>query len=149
MKLLPNYFKRIGWIAFVASFILTSINNWDETRNSFWEGWYNGVDKVMPENVLIQKPYEYLIVSGWHWIFDITAVVAVLLVCFAADKNEDELMSKLRLESVAIATIIWTAVFLLIHAITPDLNINISILSLLPILTYLIVFGIKKQSIYL
>jgi len=109
--LFPNKYKKLGWVILVPSIIIGCISFFGDYTPSFLDakvpslfsnGIFEGNDwfKLVRTNLLDEIAGVALIVSG-------------LLVAFSREKNEDEFISTIRLESLVWATYVNYAILLL------------------------------------
>jgi hypothetical protein len=111
--LLPNKFKLIGWILLIPSSILGLFVIFKEFRFSFLEM------KVLTISSGGIAPWESVNAFAFEkenltaTIVGILFLLGALMVALAKEKNEDEFISKKRLESLLWATIINYIILLL------------------------------------
>ncbi len=98
--LLPNKMKKIGWIIFIPSFLFGTI------------AWFSGLefDSLLKTNViaifyegLLSGDYKFITVIKNGVLDEIIAILIIvggLMVCFSKEKDEDEFIAKIRLESL-------------------------------------------------
>ncbi|WP_320814909.1 hypothetical protein [Flavobacterium sp.] len=101
--LFPNSFKKIGWFLFVPSVIITVLIsvlhiNSDEYLNV-------NVFAVYVDEILGKHHYFKLIKNSiLDEILTISMILGGILICFSKLKVEDEMISKIRYESLVWAT---------------------------------------------
>ena len=100
--LLPNQFKKIGWIVFIPSFIMGILWLIFEFEPNFFD--VNVISFF--NNELFNSPEFVVIVENniANEILGVLIIISASFVAFAKEKNEDEFISKLRLESLVWAT---------------------------------------------
>ncbi|MEJ8801492.1 hypothetical protein [Pontibacter sp. H249] len=102
--LFPHRFKMIGWILFVPAVILGLLTTlfdftpfeWDATVFAIYDGGLFESSKVM---TLVEN-------NVFDEIVGITAIAGGLLAAFSKEKDEDEYIAQIRLESLLWATYI-------------------------------------------
>ncbi len=100
--LFPNSFKKVGWVIFSVSIVMTLIFFMLEEGPKFLDF---KVFSLEVSNIFEGSKF-------FHWIknnlFDeitsLTIIIGAMLVAFSAEKVEDELISKLRLDALVWAT---------------------------------------------
>ena len=109
--LLPNQFKRIGWIILIPSAILGVLKVFDVLRFEFldkakmfalYSDDFPGGGKVcgIVQNNISDE------------ILGILCIIGAILVAFSKEKNEDEFIAKIRMESLVWATYINYAILI-------------------------------------
>ena len=109
--LLPNKFKKIGWIIFVPSLIVGIL--WLIFK---FEPNFLNVKVLSFFNDELFKSLEFIVVVENNIIDEILGVLIIIsasFIAFAKEKNEDEFISKLRLESLVWATYVNYAILIL------------------------------------
>ncbi|MBN1650867.1 MAG: hypothetical protein JW857_06040 [Bacteroidales bacterium] len=100
--LLPYSFKKIGWLIFIPSFILGILWLIFDFEPAF-----------LDVNVIGLFSHDFMKTRGFIAIFEnnianeligVFIIVSGIFVAFAKEKNEDEFISKIRLESLLRAT---------------------------------------------
>lgn len=100
--LLPNQFKKIGWIVFIPSFILGVLWLIFEFEPAFLD-----VKVISLFNNELFKPSDFISIienNIANEIIGVLVIVGASFIVFAKEKNEDEFISKMRLESLVRAT---------------------------------------------
>ncbi len=104
--LLPNKFKLIGWILLVPSSVLGLFVIFDEFKLSFLELRVFTISSGGFAPWEISKAFSFEKENLTATIIGIIFLVGALMVTLAREKNEDEFISKMRLESLLWATIL-------------------------------------------
>lgn len=104
--LLPNKFKLIGWLFLIPSSVLGLFIIFEEFKFSFLELRVFTISSggIAPWDVT--KAFKFETENLTATIVGILFLVGALMVTLAREKNEDEFISKKRLESMLWATII-------------------------------------------
>ena len=134
--LLPNKFKKIGWIVFVPSFIMGILWLIFEFEPNFFD--VNVISFF--NNELFNSPEFVVIVENniANEILGVLIIISASFVAFAKEKNEDEFISKLRLESLVIAT--YLSYGILIFALLFIYNMAFLTVMIINMFTILIFF---------
>lgn len=123
--LLPNEFKKIGWFLFIPSCIFGAI-----LLFMFWEAqnipgldWFNWNVPAIATEEPLSDPQFFLIVKTnvLDEIISLLIIISALFVAFSKEKQEDEYISKIRLESLVWATYVNYAVLALAIIFVYDL----------------------------
>jgi len=100
--LFPHHYKPIGWVIFVIGFILGIILMLNDYNYPEWEV---SVFPLISENDFFSKPaFEWSTNNIADEIASVFIIVGGILVCFSKTKDEDEYISKIRIESLFWAT---------------------------------------------
>ena len=100
--LFPHHYKPIGWVIFVIGFILGIILMLNDYNYPEWEV---SVFPLISENDFFSKPaFEWSTNNIADEIASVFIIVGGILVCFSKTKDEDEYISKIRMESLIWAT---------------------------------------------
>lgn len=104
--LLPNGYKKVGWILFVPSAVLALL----------------GLFEVLPDDLLTTKMPPFVYATGVFgtettndWLNEIYLVglaLSLLFIGFSREKDEDELIAELRLSSIAFAAKVSTVILI-------------------------------------
>lgn len=94
--LLPNKFKKIGWILLVPSFVVGLYL----TIIGFEPKWLNGKMLSIFPTLSNGKYFTVIDVNFMNTIVGVLFIVGGLLVSFSKEKNEDEFIAKIRLSSL-------------------------------------------------
>jgi len=101
--LLPNQFKRIGWVLFIPGIILGIIFLINQSER--FEFFNITVFSIADQQALGKTEFFSFTKNN---IFDetigILIIIGALFIAFAKEKSEDEFISKIRLESLVWAT---------------------------------------------
>lgn len=144
--LLPNRFKAIGWIILIPSFIFAVL--WvagfrPEVQAPVFAIWSNQNEMFS----IIRK-------DVYNEIISVPLLISLLMVTFAKEKNEDEYISKIRLDSLVWSIYINSVMLLIaIMVVFRDGFHNIMIYNMFTTLIlfvvrfYLVLYLNKKQMI--
>ena len=100
--LFSHHYKPIGWVIFVIGFILGIILMLNDYNYPEWEV---SVFPLISENDFFSKPaFEWSTNNIADEIASVFIIVGGILVCFSKTKDEDEYISKIRMESLIWAT---------------------------------------------
>lgn len=137
--LLPNYFKKIGWILFLPFLTLGIFALFMDVESS----WLNiNVFAVWSQNIFEDDIFLSFIKNNiTDEILMIGFIVSMMFIAFSKEKKEDELLSKIRLESLMWAVYINYAVIILC-AVTLY-GIAFYWIMLLNLFTLLIIFMVR------
>lgn len=142
--LLPNKYKTIGWIILVPSFIMALL-------------WVAGIKLIVMTPVFAiwstkEELFTIIHKDIYNEIVSIPLLISLLMVTFAKEKNEDEYILKIRLDSLVWSIYInFTFLLLAIIFVFRDGFHNIMIYNMFMILIlfivrfYYILFKNKKQ----
>ena len=110
--LLPSRFKKMGWFIFVPAVIFGLISwfyEWEPAFLDFHVWGYTGLEETMGKLDIIQTPINNVL----NEICGVPIILSGILVAFSKEKQEDELISMIRLESLVWATY-WNYAILLL-----------------------------------
>lgn len=132
-QILPNKFKPIGLSIFIiccgipliATFLMGLFQPFDSNENSFFIR-------------------EILSVTVSKWL-SILTILGMLIYMLSKEKVEDDYISKLRLESYQLTTIMSLGITFILLLINSEIEFNLSYLLYIYIATYLITFHLKKR----
>lgn len=135
--LFPYKYRKIGWIILIPSFILGIFY--------LTNGYYSPdfLDVKIPQ-VKIQSfrtdTFKYFKNNILDEIIGVLLLVSLLFVAFSKEKNEDEFISKIRLESLVWATYFNYAILLLAIIFVYDFQfLNVMIINMFTILIIFII----------
>ena len=109
--LLPNRFKRYGWIIFIPSLILMIVMYFVDINPDFFD-----VSVFAIANQGFMQQTEYFTFLEKNITVDLALIMLItggVLVCFSKEKLEDEYIRALRLESLVWAVVINYALLIL------------------------------------
>jgi len=107
--LLPNKYKKIGWIIFIPALILGVIQLFFE----FSPSWLTiSLPHFFTERA--GKPFHFMEINLLNTIVGVFLIIGGLLVGFSKERNEDEFIEKIRLSSLLWA--VWVNYLLLLLA---------------------------------
>lgn len=147
--LFPNYFRIIGWILLFPSFLLSII-------------FYNyelpflkcKVFALISEDIFEPSKYFSVIETNvTNELFGILLIVAAVFVAFSREKNEDEYISKIRMESLIWAVYVNYGLLILCFILFYGFSfLNIMLYNLYTILIFFIIrfyfmkYKLRKQA---
>lgn len=104
--LFPNKYKAIGWILFIPSLILGIISLFIDIEPNFLDF---KVFSVFSDNIFDSKDgvfFDFIDDNIFNELLGIALIISSLLVAFSKEKEEDEYIIKIRLESLVWAVYI-------------------------------------------
>ena len=108
--LLPNRAKIWGWIIAIPSFILMMLYLQFDFTFSFLDYAQKNVKKISFDNGLL---FNIQFNNFTDEVGSILLIIGLLLIAFSKEKDEDERISQLRLESLLWATLLNSALIIL------------------------------------
>lgn len=153
--LLPNRFKTIGWIIFVPSFILGILwlcNIRFEIQSPVFTIWSQSL--IDANNSLINTNTFFHIFTKdiYNDIVAVSLLNSLLMLTFVREKNEDEYISKIRLDSLIWATLInfllllLAIIFVFKEAFTKVMIFNMFTILILFIIRFNLVLYMNKRQ---
>ena len=132
-QILPNRAKSIGLAIFIiccgipliTAFIMVIISPFSPNENSR----------------LTQALFHPILLK---WL-NILGIIGMLIYMLSKEKIEDEFITKLRLESFQITLMLLLFVTIVLLLLDDNLHFNVSYVTFVFILTYLIIFYLKKR----
>jgi hypothetical protein len=101
--LLPNKYKKAGWIILVPSLVIGLL----KVIIDFEPTWLNGkVLSVFPSGFNRQRYFNIVSVNLTNTIIGVFFILGALLVGFTKEKNEDEFIAGIRLSSLLWAVLV-------------------------------------------
>ena len=107
--LLPNKFKRMGWLILIPSAVIGLITLMYEYEPSFLD--FN-VPAIFIEFFADKKLFGMVENNILNEIFGILIIISSVFVAFSKEKSEDEYISKIRLESLVWAVYVNYSILL-------------------------------------
>lgn len=101
--LLPNRLKSVGWIIAIPAFVLMILNLHFGFSFSFLEFGVKDLKKILFDNGLL---FNIQYNNFTDEVGGVLLITGLLLITFSKEKDEDEMISKLRLESLLWAVFI-------------------------------------------
>lgn len=155
MKLLPNYFKKIGlflfFVGFVMSFLSTGVDGFVEgyvdSRNEYLTR--NSAKKGIEFHPKESGDFHYglSLSDGWNRFFDLCVYGGMLLYMLSREKNEDEFFRVIRLETGWMTMVFALALIFLIYLLAGEIKVGLSYLLALPLIFFLILYHFRKKWI--
>ena len=133
LRMLPNWFKKLGFIIFL---IGASV--------SMYEGFMEGLTGTPSDSGQFDSVKNYLGEKAIHW-FDILSILGMIIYIFSKEKVEDDYINKLRLESYQITALLGLSVTIVLYTFSEDIKLTLDYFIILFLWTYLITFAIKKR----
>ena len=118
--LFPDRYKKIGWLIFVPTLLISIyavVTDWEP-------GWLDTdvlaifVDPILGEDKLIDIIHNNIL----NELLGVLLILSSLLVAFSKEKDEDEMISKIRLESLVWATYFNYAILILALILVYDVS---------------------------
>ena len=136
--LFPHHYKPIGWVIFVIGFILGIILMLNDYNYPEWEV---SVFPLISENDFFSKPaFEWSTNNIADEIASVFIIVGGILVCFSKTKDEDEYISKIRMESLIWATYVNYIILIISIFFVFDISFfNVLIFNMFTILLFFMV----------
>lgn len=134
--LLPNQFKKIGWIVFIPSFIVGILWLFFEFEPAFLDV---KVLSLFNDDFLTSRGFFAITENNIaNEIIGVLIIISASFIAFAREKNEDEFISKIRLESLVRATYLNYAI--LIFALLFIYNMSFLTVMIINMFTVLLFF---------
>jgi len=136
--LFPHHYKPIGWVIFVIGFILGIILMLNDYNYPEWEV---SVFPLISENDFFSKPaFEWSTNNIADEIASVFMIVGGILVSFSKTKDEDEYISKIRMESLIWATYVNYIILIITILFVFDISFfNVLIFNMFTILLFFMV----------
>ena len=135
IKLLPNWCKKIGFGVFIICAILSGYI-------AFAEGFQIGMNGE-PIN---PKKNINLFTDNWLHIFDVLAILGMIIYMFSKEEVEDDYINKLRLESFQLTALVGLAITITAYAVSEEIKLTLDYFITLFLWFYLATFALKKRS---
>jgi predicted ABC-type exoprotein transport system permease subunit len=134
IKMLPNWGKKLGFLIFVLGFIISG-----------YKGFLQGITGCSPNSIRFNY-FENLFSDTILHLFEVLAILGMLLYMFSKEKIEDDYINKLRLESFQLTSFIGLAITIVVYAISGEIRLTLDYFIILFLWIYLGVFAIKKRT---
>jgi len=136
--LFSHHYKPIGWVIFVIGFILGIILMLNDYNYPEWEV---SVFPLISENDFFSKPaFEWSTNNIADEIASVFMIVGGILVSFSKTKDEDEYISKIRMESLIWATYVNYIILIISILFVFDISFfNVLIFNMFTILLFFMV----------
>jgi hypothetical protein len=136
--LFSHHYKPIGWVIFVIGFILGIILMLNDYNYPEWEV---SVFPLISENDFFSKPaFEWSTNNIADEIASVFMIVGGILVSFSKTKDEDEYISKIRMESLIWATYVNYIILIITILFVFDISFfNVLIFNMFTILLFFMV----------
>ena len=146
--LFPNKYKKWGWVVFIPtcvfSFLAVANDYTPEVLNTKVFAIY--VDQIMGDT----KAFSFVTTNILNEILGVLLIISGMVVAFSREKDEDELIAKIRLESLVWATFVNYGVLLLAIIFVYDMTfLWVMILNMFTILVFFIIrfnWQVRKLS---
>lgn len=132
-QILPNWCKKLGLVIFFAAELLGA-------GDSFMDG-FNNVE--LGTHHYFQDVYGPTLFS----IIYVLPMFGLLIYLFSKEKIEDDYINMLRLQSYQITITVFLIIAFVIYLITQNIDLGLEMTLELFMMTYLIIFWIKKRII--
>ncbi|MEO9572233.1 MAG: hypothetical protein ABJH82_00310 [Polaribacter sp.] len=159
IKMLPNWCKKVGLIIFFLSIVINF--SYVDSRESFCKGYNDGYNSTRTESkslfrkssetkeikTLNFKPFfiEKVLGSNSIHLFDVSILLGMIIYILAKEKIEDDYINKLRLESYQLTSVLVLFAALGLYSFFENLKFSLNIFITLYLLSYLIIFALKKR----
>jgi len=136
--LFSHHYKPIGWVIFVIGFILGIILMLNDYNYPEWEV---SVFPLISENDFFSKPaFEWSTNNIADEMASVFMIVGGILVSFSKTKDEDEYISKIRMESLIWATYVNYIILIITILFVFDISFfNVLIFNMFTILLFFMV----------
>tara|TARA_R110001583_G_scaffold49099_3_gene153792 strand:- start:3341 stop:3817 length:477 start_codon:yes stop_codon:yes gene_type:complete len=149
--LFSNKFKPLGWFLFVIGFVLGVVLMLNDIEYPNWE---LHVFPLISENDIFSNPaFEWNTNNIADEIASVLVIIGGILVSFSKIKDEDEYISKIRMESLIWATYVNYTVLLLTILFVFDMSFfNVLIYNMFTILLFFmlrfhyVLFKVKRET---
>jgi hypothetical protein len=144
IKMLPNWGKKLGFLVFVISVLITS--TFIESRKSFFEGYNAGL--VLENEILNLEPILFERVLGPESLhfFSVLIIIGLIIYMFSKEKVEDDYIDKLRLESFQLTSLISLAASVILYIAFKTMKLELDYFALIYLIIYLNIFALKKRQ---
>ena len=133
IKLLPNWCKKLGLGVFLIGFIVSG-----------FKGFMSGLTACNPKTTKYDFFINMFSVSIMH-VFEVLAVIGMLIYLLSKEKVEDDYINKLRLESYQLISLLSLLLALGLYVFSGSLKFSLDYLINLFLMSYLIIFALKKR----
>ncbi len=145
LQIFPNWGKKVGIVIFIIFAFL-------DGRDDFLRGYYKGQDNIPLNSHITLKDigifsFKEYFGENLMLLFGTLTFVGMLIYMLSKEKVEDDFINKLRLESYQLSFIGVTVLGLILHLLGLDAEFGLEMILSLLLVTYLIIFAIKKRSI--
>jgi hypothetical protein len=131
--MLPNWCKKLGFFLFIFGFSTSFYSGFMEGVNGgqFNSSKYNEFDDLFSESIM-------------H-LFEIIAIIGMVIYMFSKEKIEDDYIYKLRLESFQLTSLIGLGITIISYAISEEIKLTLDYFIILFLWIYLVTFALKKR----
>ncbi|MEP4883512.1 hypothetical protein [Maribacter dokdonensis] len=136
LQILPNKFKIVGLFTF---FIFCGIPSIISFFMGFTQPFESNENSPFLHELLNPTIMKYA---------NILTILGMLVYMLSKEKVEDDYITKLRLESYQLATIICLAITFILHLINAEMMFNLSYPLYIFIIIFLIIFYFKKRQLH-
>jgi hypothetical protein len=117
--LLPQQWKRVGWLIFIPAFVIGTVITITDYEPAMLD---ISVFAFITDGVIGVLSFFQIVENNIaNEIFGVLLIISGLVVVFSREKDEDELISRLRLESLAWAIYVNFAVLLFAFVFVYDI----------------------------
>ena len=136
--LLSHKYKPMGWLLFMAGLLLGVILMLNDFEYPNWE--FKVYPLIGETDIFSKPPMEWSKSNIADEISAVLIIIGGILVCFSKTKDEDEYISKIRMESLIWATYVNYMVLLLAVLLVFDFTFfNVMICNMFTILIFFII----------
>ncbi|PQJ71940.1 hypothetical protein [Polaribacter butkevichii] len=134
VKMLPNWCKKLGLAVFFIGFIISG-----------FKGFMDGLT-ASTSNTSTFDFFENLCSKSVLHLFEVLAIIGMVIYMFSKEKVEDDYINILRLESFQLTSLIGLLITITSYIAYGNLNLNLDYFINLYLMFYLIIFAIKKRN---
>jgi drug/metabolite transporter (DMT)-like permease len=134
-QVFPNNYKKIGLLLFFIGIFVAGYPG-------FIEGWSSGLSEISKEPVEVVKRTSHIL---FH-LFDIVAIIGMMIYMFSKEKIEDDFINKLRLESFQTTSIVGLIITIIFFAFSKDIKYSLDDFLISFLISYLLIFWYKKRQ---
>ena len=146
LQIFPNWCKKLGVIIFV---IFSVLSGFDDFLLGYNEGVKDAALQLDETSIKTynETPFTDYFGEKTILLFSTLSLVGMLIYMLSKENIEDDFINKLRLESYQLAFIIITFITLILYIFGFSLDISVDTVIFLLIVSYLIIFAIKKRTV--
>lgn len=134
LKMLPNWCKKLGLGIFIVGSSISAYKG-------FMEGYTATYPKSEKYNFL-----ENLYSDSTLHLFDVLAIIGMLIYMFSKEKIEDDYINKLRLESYQLTSLIGLLICIILYIFSQTMRLSLDYFINIFLMFYLVIFAIKKRA---
>lgn len=147
IQILPNWCKKLGLLVFIVFVVLAGsidfIDGWNDYQPSTVLNPDYKQDSIAT-NTEITSFSDYFGSTLMH-LFNILSIVGMIIYMMSREKIEDDYISKLRLDSYQLSTLLFLFTCIIVYIVSGNLRMPLDYFINIFILLYLTIFFIKKR----